>query len=162
LNITSGTLDATILNYNLTIGGSFTNSGGTFNPRSNTLTMNGSTQTLGGSALINLNKLVINSSTTINLGGNITTTSDITITGILNALSYTITTTGNFIDNGTFNKGTSTVYFNKNGHQCISGSSIPTFNNVTVGSLSTLAAPSTIHINGAVIVLPGGVMACAC
>ena len=161
LNITSCTLDATTSNYNLTVAGNFTNSGGTFNPRSNTVTMNGSTQTLGGSALINLNKLVISSGATT-LGGNITTTSDITISGTLNASSYTITTAGNFIDNGTFNKGTSTVYFNKNGHQCISGSSVPTFNNVTVGSLSTLAAPGSIHINGAVIVLPGGLMACAC
>jgi uncharacterized protein (AIM24 family) len=124
--------------------------------------MNGGTQTLGGTALINLNKLIINSGATINLGGNITTTSDITITGILNALSYTITTAGNFTDNGTFNKGTSTVYFNKNGHQCVSGSSVPTFNNVTVGSLSILAAPSTMHITGNVVVLPGGFMACSC
>jgi hypothetical protein len=163
LSITSGTLDATILNYNVTIGGSFTNSGGTFNPRSNTVTMNGSTQTLGGTALINLNKLVISSGTTT-LGGNVTTTSDITInsSATLNGSSYTLTTAGNFIDNGTFAAGTGTVYFNKNGHQCISGSSVPTFKNVTVSSLTTLAAPGTIHINGTVTVLPGGLMACAC
>jgi hypothetical protein len=163
LSITSGILDATILNYNVTIGGSFTNSGGTFNPRSNTVTMNGSTQTLGGTALINLNKLVISSGTTT-LGGNVTTTSDITInsSATLNGASYTLTTAGNFIDNGTFTASTGTVYFNKNGHQCISGSSVPTFKNVTVSSLTTLAAPGTLHINGTVTVLPGGLMACAC
>ncbi|HTA82675.1 MAG TPA: hypothetical protein VK783_07080, partial [Bacteroidia bacterium] len=165
LSLTSGTLDATLSNYNLTIGGSFTNSGGTFNPRSNTLTMNTSgTQTLGGSALINLNKLIINSGAIINLGGNITTTSDITITGTLNALSYTITTAGNFIDNGTFTSGTSLVYFNKNGHQCIEGSTSPTFKNMTVGAMSILgnSASGGANINGLVTILPGGLMDCTC
>jgi len=159
LSLTSGTLDATASNYNLTIGGSFTNSGGTFNPRNNTVTMNGSSQTP-----LTLNYLVIGTSGTTILGGNVTTASDVTINSgaTLNGASYTLTTAGNFIDNGTFTKGTSTIYFNKNGHQCISGSSTPTFQNVTIAALSTLGTAGTINIDGTVLVLPGGRMACAC
>ncbi len=164
LSITSGTLDATTSNYNLTVAGNFTNTGGTYNPRANTVTMNSSgTQTLGGTSGIALNYLVISSGTTT-LGGNVTAASDVTINSLttLNGSSHTLTIGGNFIDNGIFTWSTSTVYFDKNGHQCISGSSTPTFQNLTIAALSTLGTAGNIHIDGVVTVLPGGRMACAC
>ncbi|HTA81482.1 MAG TPA: hypothetical protein VK783_00980 [Bacteroidia bacterium] len=166
LTISSGTFDMTTNNYNINIAGNFTNTGGTFNPHSDTLTMNGSSvQTLGGTSTITMNNLVIGTSGTTTLGGNITTASNVTVNSgaTLNGASYTLTTAGNFIDNGTFyTPSTSTVYFNKNGHQCVLGTSVPTFQNITVGSLSILAAPNTMHIYGNVVVLPGGWMACNC
>ena len=80
----------------------------------------------------------------------------------MNLSSYTLTTAGNFINNGTFTAGTGTVYFDKNGHQCISGSSTTTFQNLTISALSTLGTAGNIHIDGTVTVLPGGRMACVC
>lgn len=42
LNIIAGTLDASASNYNITVGGNWNNSGGTFNARNGTVTFNGS------------------------------------------------------------------------------------------------------------------------
>ncbi|HTA82245.1 MAG TPA: hypothetical protein VK783_04915 [Bacteroidia bacterium] len=166
LLISSGLLDATSSNYNLTIGGNFTSTGGSFNPRSDTVTMTGSsTQTLGGSATLSLSSLIIGTTGTI-LGGNITTTSNVTInsSATLNASSHTITTAGNFVNNGTFTPSSSTVYFNNTGHQCIKGSSTSTFNNLTVGALSILgnSASGGTNIAGLITILPGGLMDCTC
>jgi len=165
LSISSGILDATSSNYNLTIGGSFTNSGGTFLPQGNTVTLNGGSPTLGGGSTIALNKLIIGTSGTTTLGGNITTASDITINSgaTFNASSYNINIGGNFADNGTFHCNTSTVDFDNSGKQCISGHSTETFNNLTVSYMSILGTScSSININGTTLVLPGGEMVCAC
>ena len=148
---------------NLSDGGNFTNAG-TFTATNGVITMNGSSQTLGGASVITLDTLVIASGTTT-LGGNVTTTSNDTIKSLatLKGSSYTLTTAGNFIDNGTFyTPSSSTVYFNKNGHQCIQGTSTPTFQNLTISALTTLGTSSSINIDGTVTVLPGGVMACTC
>jgi len=52
LTVTSGTLDASAINYGVTIGGNFSNSG-TFNTRSNTVTFNGTDQTISGNNTFN-------------------------------------------------------------------------------------------------------------
>lgn len=159
----TGGLDATLANnWNLTIGGKFTDSGtATFYPRSNIVNMNGST--LGGPSLLNLNKLVIGGSTT--LAGNITTTSDITInsSSTFSAGGYNINIAGNFTDDGTFNCNTSTFDFDDNGKQCVSGThTSETFKNLTIGPLSKLGTSCTVDIDGTIFIQPGGQMLCAC
>ena len=117
-----------------------------------------------GSAIINLNKLTIATGTTT-LGGNINATSDITINSgsTLNASTHNITLAGNFTDNGTFNCNTSTVDFDNNGNQCVSGShSSETFQNLTVSALSKLGTSCIVNIDGTILILPGGHMACVC
>lgn len=162
LNITSGILDVTSAHsYSLTIGSRFTESGGALSPHSGTVIMNGSS--LGGSVTIQLNKLTIGGNTS--LAGNITTASDITINGsaTFDASSYNVNIAGNFTDNGTFNCSTSTVDFDNNGEQCVSGvHTSETFKNLTVGPLSKLGTSCTVDIDGTIFIQPGGQMLCAC
>lgn len=159
----TGGLDATSANnWNLTVGGNFTDSSAAmFYHRSNTVTMNGTI--LGGPTVLDLNKLIIAGSTT--LAGNINTTSDITINGsaTFDASSYNVNIAGNFTDNGTFNCSTSTVDFDNNGKQCVSGvHTSETFKNLTVGPLSKLGTSCTVDIDGTIFIQPGGQMLCAC
>lgn len=165
LTVTSGTLDVTASNYNLSIDGSFTETGGTLIMHGNTVTMNCTgSQTLGGSATMQLNKLTIGSGT-VTLGGTITTTSDITINSgaTLSASGNTINIAGNFTDDGTFNRNTGTVYFDKNGNQCVTGThTSETFQNLTIGALSNLGTTCTVNIDGTILIMPGGLMACVC
>lgn len=54
-----------------------------------------------------------------------------------NAGSFTHTIGGNWINNGSFNSGTSTILFNGTGAQSISGSVSTTFNHITVNKASS-------------------------
>lgn len=56
--------------------------------------------------------------------------------------SNTVNIAGNFINNGTFTTGTSTMVFNGTGAQSIGGSALTTFNNLTV---SNTAAPVSVN-----------------
>jgi len=166
LRIPSGKLDATTSNYNLIVKGNFTDSGGTFMPRGGIVNMLGSgSQKLGGSTNpLSLNNLVIGSGT-ITLIGNITATSNITINSgaTFSAAGNNINVAGNFTDNGTFNCNTSTVDFDNNGKQCVSGThTSETFQNLTVGPLSKLGTSCNINIDGTIFIQPGGQMLCAC
>lgn len=64
--------------------------------------------------------------------------------GIFNAPSTTLTLTGNFTNNGTFNRGTGTVVFA--GSSSILGSSSTTFHHITISG--TLSRPATLTLTG--------------
>lgn len=74
-------------------------------------------------------------------GGNITVNGNISIGsvqvntgGTLNASSFTITIYNNWLINGSFNRGTSTVVFNGNASQSINGSAAIRFQNIVVNN----------------------------
>ncbi|NOZ46909.1 MAG: hypothetical protein GXO79_09015, partial [Chlorobi bacterium] len=84
LKILSGTLDATANNYNMTIGGSFSNSG-TFNPQSAKVTFNSSTAgtetiNIGSSNFYNVD-INAGASTTYQLSANATIGGNLNVTG---------------------------------------------------------------------------------
>jgi hypothetical protein len=93
LALSSGTLDASVSNYSISVAKSWQNTGGSFNAQSGTVTFNGS----GGSILSggqSFNTLVFNGS-----GGSWTASDNLSLTG-----NWAMTA-------GTFNAGTSTVTF---------------------------------------------------
>jgi len=167
LTISSGTFTLAQAAHRLTIGGNFTNTGGIFAANNGAVLLNGSSPTLGGSATISMDTLIIGTSGTgVTLGGNIITSSNFIINpgATFSASSYTLTTAGNFTDNGTFNCNTSTVYFDNMGPQCIiSSHTSETFKNLTVSMFSKLGTTCpTVDITGTVTVLAGGQMNCYC
>ncbi len=113
-NVTiANTLTAPTGNFN--VAGNWVNNG-TFvrGPRTNTVTFNGTTS-ISGSTL--------------------TQFSGVTISGTLNSPA-TLSLAGNFTNNGTFNSGTGTVLFSGNNQQVVQGSTVTTFNNITVTNVS--------------------------
>jgi len=163
--ISTGTFTIAEANYNLNIGGNFTNSG-TFTATNGAINMNGSSaQTLGGTNTIIVDSLIIGTTGTTTLGGNITATSNVTVNSgtTLNGASYTLKIAGNLINNGIYTPASSTVYFNNSGHQCVIGSTTTiTFQNLTIAALSILGTTDAVNINGLVTILPGGKLDCAC
>ncbi|MEZ5195981.1 MAG: hypothetical protein R2764_06165 [Bacteroidales bacterium] len=106
--------------------------------------------------------IVISGSGTVTAGGSLSVIGDITINNYFNAGAYTHTIAGNFINNGTFDYGTSTVEFTGSGNIFISvtnyynvifgGSGIYTatgsitfYGDVTISNGSTFEADSFIH-----------------
>ncbi len=124
LNINGGTLDAN--NLDVSVGADWTNSG-TFLPGSATVYFYSSTPgTIGASSF---NHVAFTGSGNKVAGGALTIGGNLTISGNFSAGSYTHAIAGNWLNNGTFSPGTSTVNFNgTNDLQTISGSSSTSFN----------------------------------
>ena len=88
----------------------------------------GGNQPLIGAAAV-CNSITINAGATVTMNG-----------------SNTLTVSGNFVNNGTFTPGTGTVIFD--GTSVISGSTVNTFNNLTISGTLTGPLSATIHITG--------------
>jgi hypothetical protein len=168
LSLTSGSLDVTSSNYNLSMGGNFSNNGGIFVPHHNTVTLNGSSsQTLGGSSITTFYNLTLHDGHTVTLGNNETVTGSDSIysstTLDVSTSNYNMIVGGNWVDNGTFIARSGLVTFNANGSQCVIRSSgTENFKNMTVASTSRLGSTSAINVNGLVTIQPGGRMDCSC
>ena len=128
LSIGQGTLDVSLLNYGITLGGNWTNNG-SFNARNGTITFNGTTS-ISGTGNFNFNNVVISGTVTgpsgnINLGG-------------------AWTNNGNFIHNN------GTITFN--GVCTVNGTAITTFNHVTISAVANLIGhPTNMKIDGNLI-----------
>ena len=119
LTINSGAT-LTVSNYNLTLGGNFTNNG-TFTAGTGTVILNGtSTQTFGGTSSTTFYNLTINTGATLSVGSS----------------NYALTLGGDFTNNGTFTAGTGTVTLNGTSTQKVGGTSTTTFYNLTMNNNS--------------------------
>jgi len=157
LLISQGTLSTSASNFNLSVGGNWTNSSGTFTPGTGTVTFTGNAASINGTATtqtfnnVTVNKTagqtlsVTGSTTSLVLNGAFTQTSGnftapetISVTGntTLTAGNFTAPTNlslaGNFTNNGaTFTTGTGTVAFTGN-TSSINGTASTTFYNLTI------------------------------
>jgi hypothetical protein len=139
--------------YTLNVHGNFTNNA-SFTAVQGIIIMNGGgTQTIGGSSSSTFNLLTCNGAT-VDLGNNETINGSLTISsGTLDvtASNWGLTIGVNFTANSTFNAENGTVTFNGPSNQAISGTSYPTFYNVTVsgssGQIVALGANQTITNN---------------
>lgn len=172
LTINSG---ATLItnNLQLTLGGNFTNNGGTFTAGSSpiviantmatqsiagftttgtvSMTKTAGTATLTGN--VNGGALTLNGSGgTLDLGAGLAHTFTGAWTRTAGALlgnSSTLNIGGNVTNTaGTFTAGTSTVNLNGTGAQVISGTASTTFNNLTINGSGAKSATSDFTVNG--------------
>jgi hypothetical protein len=164
-----------------TVGGNWTNNGGTFIPGTGTVTFNGSGGSLiNGSAITQtFNNLIVNetagqtlsvsgSTTTLNVSGAFTQTtgnfiapSTMSVTGntTLSAGTFTAPTnlnlSGNLTNNGaTFTPGSGTVSMNGSGF-AIGGSATTTFNNLTINNVDGSTLGNSITVNNLLTLTAG-------
>ncbi|MDD4869536.1 MAG: DUF2341 domain-containing protein [Kiritimatiellae bacterium] len=78
-------------------------------------------------------------------GSNISTFANITISGTLTASSGSMNVASNFVNNGTFNHNSGTIVFT--GDSVLSGSSVFTFNKITISDSMT-APTGTMNMSG--------------
>jgi hypothetical protein len=152
--ISSSTLDVSLTNYSLSVGGNWVNTAGTFVPRAGTVTFNGSvTQTIFKSAGEAFNNITFSNAGNKTLLSAITANTLTINAGTLTANTNSITLIGNWTNNGgLFVPGTGTVLFTAATAQTIFKSGGETFNNITfsnAGNKSLLSAISgnTLTIN---------------
>jgi hypothetical protein len=124
LTINSGTLNSNGLN--LTVAGNWTNSG-VFTPGAGTVTFNGASTVSGTS---------------------VTTFKNVLISGTLIGPSATnMIVTGNWTNDGTYTHNSGTVTFNGGAVQTLSGTSVNSFNNLTLTGAGSFICPSGANMN---------------
>ncbi|MBI5359736.1 MAG: hypothetical protein HZA48_04045 [Planctomycetes bacterium] len=128
------TLPGTLkLKSGITFGAAFDSTGGT-------LEFNGTVVQSIPTAPSSYNNITVsNTSATVSFGAVVTLNGTLTIAtnAVVNAGAYTIVVSGDFTNNGTFQKGTSTITFS-GAPSTIGGTSITEFNNVTISATKTL------------------------
>ncbi len=135
LTINNGaTLSTSASNYNLSIGGSWTNNG-TFIAGTSTTTFTGATQTIGGTSSTTFYNIIIASGASYTLNNN-------------------INIGGSWTNNGTFTAGTYTITFNGT-TQTIGGTSSTTFGTIIIASSGTLTLTRNITLSGDLTIISG-------
>lgn len=137
-------------NFNITVGGNWTNSANTTVLNQATVTLNPSgTGTITKASSETFNNLVINGSGTTILGTNINVTNNLTVnSGSLDvsASNYTINVGGDLTINSSFNTRSGLVNLNGSALQTISGSSALLFYDLSLnnGSGAVVNSPATV------------------
>jgi|GEM_PF-5276240 len=144
INIMQGTLD--VNNLNITLGGNWTNNG-IFVPGNATVYFNCTVNVYV--SVSNFYNVVFAGTDTITAGGQLTIYGGVTINGYFNAGTYVHYVYGNWVNNGTFIYGTSTIQFVGGGTVLISGS---TFYNVVFAGTGTITATGSLTIYGNVTI----------
>ncbi len=157
LTITSGTLDLSSPNNDLTVGGDWyldQINGGAFIPNNADLTLDGSIQSLTNGSFYNL---IIGSSSTTTLNSNIAVENTLTMNNgsSFNALENNIYVGNDWQnDGGTFSQsGFGTVIFNGTTNQSIDqGTGSTIFNNITFSNTGAKYLEQDITVNGDVLI----------
>jgi hypothetical protein len=148
LLISQGTLSTSTSNFNMNVGGNWTNNGA-FTPGTGTVTMNGAAQSIGGTVSTKFNNLTLSGSGTKTLGiatsanGAFTISSGVTLA----TANYQLTFGGNFANNGTaLNAGSSPIIIAGTANQNIAG-----FTTTGTISITKTAGTATFtgNVNGA-------------
>jgi hypothetical protein len=138
--ISSGTLNAG--NLNITLGGNWTNNGGTFTPGTGTTFFTSNTpQSIFKAAGETFNNLTFTGSGIKTFSSAVTANSNILVnagaTIDVNSPSNQLTIRGNYTNNGSVNTRTGTILFNGTTAQTIGGTSITNFHNLSINNSST-------------------------
>lgn len=118
------------------------------------------TKTVSGSTVVNgematSGTVTLDANAVIDFNGNVTIGSGTTFLGG----ATTNTVAGNWINNGTFTRETSTYSFDGSSLQDISGSSVTTFNNLTVNNTSNVNITQGPTVNGILTFTNGNILA---
>ncbi len=165
LNKSSGTNTTLVLSQNISIQNGLTLTSGILIFGSQTINLSGN---LDNNATLTPSSSTLNITGTTSVTGSSTTSlNNLTISGTGNFTApSTLNIAGNFTNNGTFNSSTSTLVFNGSALQTIGGTSVSTFNNLSITnttlgtsvevisnqnlkSVLSLAAGSTFDADGA-------------
>ncbi len=159
--ISSGTLNAN--NLNITLGGNWTNNGGTFTPGTATTTFSSSTaQSIFKSGGETFNNITFTGSGVKTFSSAVTSSSNTIINAgsyvDVSASNFQLTVGKNFTNNGTINTRSGTVLFNGASAQTIGGTTITNFYNLTItntsGGVSLVNAENLINT----LTLSGGTL----
>lgn len=145
----SSTVGTSLANDISMDGFSFTSASGSFDDNGKTITLTGASgwSNTGAGTLTLTGTLAVNGNVSIS-GASINTFDNIIISGTLTAPSAAnMNVTGNWTNNGTFTHNSGTVTFNGGSVQTLSGSSINSFNNVTLSGSGTFTCPAGANMN---------------
>jgi hypothetical protein len=140
IHIVQGTLD--VNNYNITLGGNWTNDG-IFLPGTATVYFSCTVNVY--ISVSNFYNVVFSGSDTITAAGSLTVYGDLTINNYFSAGSFTHYVYGNWVNNGIFVYGTSTIQFMGTGNYFIS---ISNFYNIIFAGTGTYTATGSLTIYG--------------
>jgi hypothetical protein len=156
----SGTFDVGASDYSMNVAGNWINLG-TLNARNGTVTLDGTAaQSVNAGAANAFYNLVIATTNTVSLSStSMDANNDLTINtnATLNANGQNITVGGNWANSGTFNPGTALVTFDGSVGPYTINNNNSSFNNVTVnaGSGVSYALAANLDINGNLTVSAG-------
>jgi len=140
IHVIQGTLD--VNNYNITLGGNWTNDG-IFLPGTATVYFSCTVNVYIG--VSNFYNVVFSGSDTITAAGSLTVYGDLTINNYFSAGTFTHYVYGNWVNNGIFIYGTSTIQFMGTGNYFIS---ISNFYNIIFAGTGTYTATGSLTIYG--------------
>ncbi len=156
ITVSSGTLNANNLNF--TLGGNWLDNG-TFTPGTGTVTFNGTTQSITKTTGEIFYNLGLDGSGTKTLGGNVSTTNDLTIntTAVLDITTnnYAVNIGRNWTNNGNFIAQSGTVTFNGSAAQTIGGTTVTNFNNITLNNATGASLTNAQNLIGTLTLTTG-------
>ena len=161
LNLSTSTSSLCILNmnnFNLTVGGNWTNNANTTLTNQNTITFNGSgTQTISRASNEDINNMILSGSGTVLLGNSINVSTLTVNSGSLDvsASNFTVNVSGNLVNNGNINTRQGLFNFNGISAQTISGSSNTQFYALTLDNSSGAAVNSPQSVTDVLTVTNG-------
>jgi hypothetical protein len=147
---TSSTFSAGAFTH--TVGGTWTNSG-TFVSTGSTVNFNGSNSASISSS--NFNHVIFSGAGTKTATGALSISGNTTISNNFNAGSFTHTLGGDLTNNGSFTPGTSTILFNGSSAQNLNGSTVTTFNNLTMNGTGGVTLGNGSVVSGSLTLTSG-------
>lgn len=159
--IAAGSNNLNMNNFNLTIGGNYTNNANNVISNSANVTFNGtSTQTISKTtASETFKNLIIAASSSVTLNQSISVTQDLTLNAgaslDVSASNYSVVVKGNLINNGSINSRSGIFIFNGTTAQTISGTGDAQFYNLQLNNSAGLTVNSAQSLKNLLTVTAG-------